>query len=88
MYKKDTFKIDFEALTPICIPPHDSIGLPCISVIWRKFSREDSIFKMGFEVVNIKSKKIISKTSAYDLKQSQDFQLYKKWGRKSNNMTL
>ncbi|PRB80796.1 hypothetical protein CQ022_21615 [Chryseobacterium culicis] len=88
VYKKDTFRIDFEALTPICIPPHDSLGLPCISVIGRKFSREDSIFKKGFEVVNIKSKKIISKTSAYDLKQSQDFQLYKKWGRKSNNMTL
>lgn len=88
IYKKDTFKISFEALTPISIPPHDSLGLPAISVIGKRVNREDSILKKGFKVVNIKSQKIISNTSAYKLKQLRDFQLYKKWGRKSNNMTL
>jgi hypothetical protein len=88
VYKKDTFKINFEASTPISIPPHDSLGLPCVSVIGRKFNNKDSIFKKGFEIVNIKSLKIISNTPDYRLKQVQEFQLYKKWGRKSDNLSL
>ncbi|KFE98923.1 hypothetical protein IX39_16085 [Chryseobacterium formosense] len=88
VYKKDTFEINFEALTPISVPPHDSLGLPCISVIGKKFNNDDQILKKGFEIVNIKSRKIISNAPDYRLKQLREFQLYKKWGRKNDNLTL
>lgn len=87
VYEKDTLGINFEALTPISIPPHDSLGLPCMSVVVKIFNKKDNIFKEGFHIVNIKSRKTISKVPNYTLKQIHDFQLYKKWGRK-NGMTL
>ncbi|MGN7867241.1 hypothetical protein ACTJJF_21895 [Chryseobacterium sp. 22458] len=88
VYEKDTFKINFEALTPISIPPHDSLGLPCMSIIEKDFGKGNKIFEKGFSVVNIKSQKEAFYAPTYRLKQIYEFQLYQKWGRKHNNMSL
>ncbi|WP_165439433.1 hypothetical protein [Chryseobacterium phocaeense] len=88
IYGKDTFKINFEALTPISIPPHDSLGLPCMSIIEKNFSKRSKVFEKGFSVVNVKSQKEMSYTSSYRLKQMHNFQLYQKWGRKNDNKSL
>jgi hypothetical protein len=81
IYEKDTFKINFEALTPISIPPHDSLGLPCMSIIEKDFDKRNKIFEKGFSVINIKSKKETFNAPSYRLKQMNEFQLYQKWGR-------
>ncbi|WP_152909188.1 hypothetical protein [Chryseobacterium sp. Hurlbut01] len=88
IYKKDTFKINFEAINSIQIPPHDSLGIPCMSIIEKKFGENDKIFKIGFSVINIKLNKKLDKTSQYSLEKMYEFQLYKKWGHKSNKVDL
>ncbi|UKB84861.1 hypothetical protein LF887_04295 [Chryseobacterium sp. MEBOG06] len=88
IYERDTLKINFEALTIISIPPHDSLGLPCMSIIEKNFGKGNKVFEKGFSIVNVNSQKEISHAPGYRLKQINDFQLYKKWGRKHNNMTL
>lgn len=88
VFEKDTFEINFEALNPISIPPHDSLGLPCVSAVGKKFNNKSIIFKKGFNVVDIQSQKIISNASDYKLEQVREFQLYKKWGRKNNDLSL
>ncbi|WP_123911570.1 hypothetical protein [Chryseobacterium sp. G0162] len=88
IYEKDTFEINFEALNPISIPPHDSLGLPCMSVIEKKFANGNEIFKDGFSVLNLKTKKAISETSNYSLEQVYEFQMYQKWGKKSGKINL
>ncbi|WP_145953222.1 hypothetical protein [Chryseobacterium indologenes] len=88
VYEKDTFKINFEALTPISIPPNDSIGLPCMSVIEKNFNKRSDVFEKGFSVFNVKSQKEISHAPSYRLRQMNDFQLYQKWGKKNDNISL
>lgn len=88
IYEKDTFKINFEALTPISIPPHDSLGLPCVSIIDRDFDKKNEIFKKGFSVINVRSQKGVSHAPGYRLKQAYEFQLYQKWGKRNDNMSL
>lgn len=88
VYEKDTFDINFEALTPISIPPHDSLGLPCMSVIGKNFSKKNKVFEKGFPVINVKSQTEVSRISNYRLKQMHDFQLYQKWGKKNGNLSL
>ncbi|MDW9380154.1 hypothetical protein [Chryseobacterium sp. JV558] len=88
IYEKDTFKINFEALTPISIPPHDSLGLPCVSIIDKEFGKRNKIFEKGFSVINVKSQKEVSHAPGYRLKQVYEFQLYQKWGKRHDNMSL
>lgn len=88
IYEKDTFKINFEALTPISIPPNDSLGLPCMSVIEKNFSKKSEVFEKGFSVVNAKSQKEVPHAPSYRLRQMNDFQLYQKWGKKNDNKSL
>lgn len=88
IYEKDTFKINFEALTPISIPPNDSLGLPCMSIIGKNFSKKSEVFEKGFSVVNVKSQKEVSHAPSYRLNKINDFQLYQKWGKKNDNMSL
>lgn len=88
IYEKDTFKINFEALTPISIPPHDSLGLPCVSIIDKEFGKRNKIFEKGFSVINVKSQKTVSYAPGYRLKQVYEFQLYQKWGKRHDNMSL
>ncbi|MEC3874779.1 hypothetical protein [Chryseobacterium salviniae] len=88
IYRKDTFKINFEATNLISIPPHDSLGVPCMSIIEKKFIKNDNVFKEGFTVLNIKTNEIINKSLDYSLDQVHDFQLYKKWGKKSDKINL
>ncbi|PWN65879.1 hypothetical protein C1638_005700 [Chryseobacterium oncorhynchi] len=88
VYKMDSLKINFEAISPISIPPHDSLGLPCISAVNRKVYKNDIILKDGFSVINVKTKEILPKTLNYRIKQMHDFQLYKKWGKKSSKVEL
>lgn len=88
IYKKDTFQINFEATNPISIPPHDSLGIPCMSVIEKKFVNNSEVFKDGFSVLNLKTKKAASKALNYNLEQVYEFQLYQKWGNKSGKINL
>ena len=88
VYKMDTLKINFEAISPISIPPHDSLGMPCVSAVNRKVHKNDIMLKDGFLVINVKSKEIVPKTLNYRVKQMHDFQLYKKWGKKNNKVEL
>lgn len=88
IYKKDTFKINLEGINIISIPPHDSLGIPCMSVVERKLKKDDEIFKKGFSVINLKTKDISSKAQDYRIDQVHDFQLYQKWGKKSDKIDL
>ena len=88
IYKKDTFQINFEEINSIYIPPHDSLGIPCMSIVGKKFKENDEIFKVGIPVLNIKSKRIIESTSQFTLEKAHEFHLYKKWGSKSNKLEL
>jgi len=88
IYKGDTFQINLEGINIISVPPHDSLGIPCMSIVERKFKKEDEIFKKGFSVINLKTKEIVSKTKDYSIDQVHDFQLYKKWGKKSDKIDL
>lgn len=88
IYNEDTLNINFEALTTISIPPHDSLGLPCMSIVDKSFDKKDKIFKEGFSIVNLKSNKKLSKIFDYKLRQTYEFQLYQKWGRKNSEIKL
>lgn len=88
IYKNDTLKINLEGINIISIPPHDSLGVPCMSIVDRKFRKEDEVFKRGFSVINIKTKEIASKARGYNVDQIHDFQLYQKWGKKSKKIDL
>ena len=88
IYKNDTFKINFEKTTPIVIPPRDSLGLPCMSIINKKFHTGDSIFNKGFNILNIKKNKIIERVPNSNVRKVYEFQLYEKWGKQSNRIEL
>ncbi|UEQ78879.1 hypothetical protein [Chryseobacterium arthrosphaerae] len=88
VYKKDTLKVNFETSATISIPPLDTLGVPAMSVVGKKFNNNDSILQKGFEMINIKSKKTIPNTSGYHLSKVRDFHLYKKWGEKKDTQTL
>ncbi|WP_139420347.1 hypothetical protein [Chryseobacterium mulctrae] len=87
-HKKDTFSINFESENDITIPPLDSLGLPCISIIEKKYVQNDSLFLNGFSVINLKTKKIVSKSKNYRTKKFYEFQLYKRWGIKTDHVDL
>lgn len=87
-YKNDTFKINLEGINIISIPPHDSLGVPCMSIIDKKFRKEDNIFKKGFSVINIKTKEIAPKVRSYNVDQTHDFRLYQKWGKENKKIDL
>lgn len=88
IYKMDTFKIHLEGIKPIFIPPHDSLGVPCMSIIERRVKKSDMILENGFLIFNIKTKKNIYRSFDYNVSQLHDFQLYKKWRRNNGKLTL
>lgn len=88
IYKKDTFSINFESEKAIKIPPFDSLGLPCVSRIEKKYIQNDPLFFNGFSVINLKTKKTISKNKNYRIKKFYEFQLFNRWGIKTNSMDL
>ncbi|MBW8361344.1 MAG: hypothetical protein K0M56_04055 [Kaistella sp.] len=88
IYKNDTFKINFEKSTSIVIPPRDSLGLPCMSIINKKFNIRDSIFNKGFNVLDTIKNKIIERIPSSNIKKVYEFQLYEKWGKQSNRTEL
>lgn len=87
-YKKDTFSINFESENTITIPPFDSLGVPCMSVIEKKYIQNDFLFQDGFNIINSKTKSIISKSKNYRVKKFYEFQLYKRWGIKTDEIDL
>ncbi len=88
VYEKDTLRINFETSATISIPPLDTLGVPAMSVVRKKFNNNDNILQKGFEIINIKSKKTIPNTSDYSLRKVHDFHLYKIQGEKPNTLTL